>query len=69
MPINSASVGEMIHAIRKIKGLTQEDLAREVGLSRGQVANIEVGRSDMPLRTLARFAEALGVQMKELIPG
>lgn len=63
-----ATVGDMILAVRKSKGWTQEKLAAGVGLSRAQIANIESGRSDMPMKTLARFAEALGVSMRDLMP-
>jgi transcriptional regulator with XRE-family HTH domain len=58
----------MILAARKKSGMTQEQLAGKVQLSRAQVANIEGGRSDMPLKTLARFSEALGVPARDLVP-
>jgi len=58
----------MILTARKIAGLTQAELAPKVGLSRGQVANIEGGRSDLPMRQLAKFAAALGCGMKDLVP-
>mgnify|MGYP001555698466 CR=1 FL=1 len=65
---DSIHPGTLILAMRKAKSLTQLDLASRVGMSRAQIANIEVGRSDMPLRTLARFAAALEVSMKDLVP-
>lgn len=68
LALERASTGDMILAARKAADMTQEQLAGKVGLSRAQVANIEGGRSDMPLRTLARFAEALNVRAKELVP-
>ena len=68
MSIERASVGDMILASRKAKGMTQEELASRVELSRAQVANLEGGRSDTSLRALMRFAEALGVTTKELVP-
>lgn len=69
MSIERASIGDTILAARKAKGMTQQDLCEKVQLSRAQIANIEAGRSDMPLKTLARFAEALGCSMRDLIPG
>lgn len=67
--IDAACVGDMILAARKAKKWTQEALASQVGLSRAQIANIEGGRSDVPMKTLARFASALGTTMRELVPG
>lgn len=64
----SVTVGDLIVTRRKQLGFTQEVLSKAVGLSRGQIANIEVGRTDMPLKTLARFAEALDCTMKDLVP-
>jgi transcriptional regulator with XRE-family HTH domain len=67
--IEAACVGDMILAKRKAMGWTQERLSQEVKLSRAQVANIEGGRSDIPMKTLARFAEALETTMRDLMPG
>lgn len=69
LSLSAASVGDMILAARKARKMTQEKLAGAVGLSRAQIANIEGGRSDVPMRTLARFADALGTTMRDLVPG
>lgn len=66
--ISTATVGDMILSKRKGKGWTQQNLCERVGMSRAQIANIESGRSDMPLKTLWRFAEAFGCRMSELVP-
>lgn len=60
--------GTMIVAHRKAKSWTQQDLADAVKMSRGQIANIEVDRSDTSLSTVKKFATALGVGMKDLMP-
>lgn len=60
--------GALICAVRKARGWTQQELADAMHMSRGQIANVEVGRSDIPLKTLARFAEALKCTMKDLVP-
>lgn len=62
------SVGTMVLAFRKAAGITQDELSRSCGLSRGQIANLETGRTDVPTLTLRRIADALGCSAKELIP-
>lgn len=60
--------GAIILSYRKRQKMTQQDLASKVGLSRAQIANIEVNRSDITLRGLKAFANAFGIQMKDLVP-
>ena len=68
MQMGRLSVGVLILAKRKAKGLTQEELAAKVMKSRAQIANVEGCRSDLPIKTLMLFAEALGCSPKDLIP-
>lgn len=65
---DGAHVGALILQHRKRANMTQLELASEAGLSRGQIANLEVGRTDIPLKTLGRVAKALGCSMKDLVP-
>jgi len=46
--------------MRKSKFLTQEELAKEAGVSKGTITNIELGRPPQ-LRTARAIAKALGV--------
>jgi transcriptional regulator with XRE-family HTH domain len=69
LDLERATVGDMILARRKACKLTQEDLSKKMLLSRAQIANIEGGRSDIPTKTLQRFAEAFGCSARDLIPG
>ncbi len=48
--------------------LSQDSLARRVGLSRTSVTNIEKGRQQLPLHMLYAFADALGVEPIALLP-
>lgn len=64
----SAHVGMMILVARNAAGMTQDELARKVGKSRPQIANIEAGRSSFDIKMLTTFADALGVPAKDLIP-
>lgn len=63
-----ATIGARILFHRKAAGLSQQDLASLVGRSRPQVANIEAGRTDMPVSLLRAFATALNVKASELVP-
>lgn len=64
----TATVGDMIALRRKLLGLTQQELAATVGVSRPQVANIESGRHDPPVSAIRRYADALKCNVKDLIP-
>ena len=68
LPSERETVGAMVVAMRNIKGITQQQLAEASNLSRGQIANIEVDRTDIPLKTLKRLADGLGCKMRELVP-
>lgn len=48
--------------------LSQEALAKRVGLSRTSITNIEKGRQQIPLHALYTFADALGVDPTALLP-
>lgn len=65
---SEVSVGAMILSVRKRKGLRQEDVADRAGLTRAQIANIELGRSDTTMKTLAQIALALQCSMRDLMP-
>ena len=56
-----------IAEVRKSKGFTQQALAKAVGLTQGAVAHWESGRRQPPLAMLRKIAEALGVDVRELI--
>jgi len=68
LPIEKAHVGLFIQAARKAKRKTQDEVASAAGLSRAQVANIECGRSDLPVSRLRKIADFLEVPMRELVP-
>jgi transcriptional regulator with XRE-family HTH domain len=49
-------------------GLSQEALAKRVGLSRTSITNVEKGRQQLPLHMLYVLADALGVEPVALLP-
>ena len=60
--------GEIVRERRVQAGLTQENLAARLGLSRTSVVNIERGRQGIPLASLPKFAAALGCEPAWLVP-
>ncbi len=63
------SVGARIRAARLARGMTQHDLADEVGVSRSAVAQWETERSGQIRGNLTRIAAALGVSVEHLLQG
>lgn len=56
-----------IIALRKRRGLTQEQLAEKAGVGRSHLARLETARQDPTLSTLEKIAKALGVKVSKLI--
>jgi transcriptional regulator with XRE-family HTH domain len=63
--LRQAAPGERMRALRRARGLTQDELARATGVSRSAVAQWETGRAGFSNR-IARVAVALGVSPREL---
>jgi transcriptional regulator with XRE-family HTH domain len=61
-------VGLRLQRARKECGLTQEELARRIGLPRPSYANIESGRQRVPLDVVWRAAIVLGHSIAALVP-
>jgi len=52
-------IGKRIAALRKLSGMSQEDLALRAGLQRTHVSRIEAGKYAVTLETIQAIAEAL----------
>jgi transcriptional regulator with XRE-family HTH domain len=61
-------VGARIRELRAKKGLSQKDLARELGVSHVTVGRWEHGTREISLTMLARVADVLGVELSEFFP-
>ena len=55
-------IGQKIRALRTERSVTLDQLAREVGLPKGQISKIENGKVSSPVSTLTRIAVALAVE-------
>lgn len=60
------NLGRSIKLCRTNRGLSQEDLARKVGLSASYISLIEKGERDPAVSTAEKIAGALGVPMSLL---
>ena len=62
-------IGANIRCARTCRHLTQDDLAQTVHTTRQTISNYETGRSRPDVETLRRLADALGVELTELLDG
>jgi transcriptional regulator with XRE-family HTH domain len=63
-----ARVGRNVRRLRLAKpGLSQEKLAVDAGIDLTYLGGIERGRRNPSLLVMARIAEALGVELAELL--
>jgi len=63
----SVAVGRQVRKLRKIKGMTQAQLARASGILRPNLSRIEAGRHRPTLDMLERLASALKIPVVDLI--
>ena len=60
-------LGENVRHYRKLKGLTQEQLAAEAGMERSYVSDLERGTRNPSVLALGRLADALKVEPSKLL--
>ena len=60
-------LGANVRYHRKLKGMSQEQLALEAGMERSYVSDLERGTRNPSVRALARLADALDVEPKSLL--
>lgn len=60
-------MGGRIKSVRKARGFSQERLAEKSGISPKYLSRLEVGQQSPSFESLARLAEALDVEMWELL--
>ena len=60
------ALGKKIQRLRKKMGLTQEELAEKVGISRAYMGYIEQGRYSASLEVIEKIAKVLKVKMSDL---
>lgn len=60
--------GEKLREIRERAGVSQERLAELAGVHRTYISTVERGKRNISLVNIFRIAEALDVEMQELMP-
>ena len=59
--------GNKVKKLRKTKGWTQEELAKQTGLHRTYIGSIERIERNVSLINVDKIAKALGVNVKNLL--
>lgn len=60
-------LGKNLKRIRTEKGMSQGDISKALGVSRGFVSNIENGKTNPTLSTISKLAKALKVSTDSLL--
>lgn len=61
-------LGNKIQELRKETGLTQEEFAEKLNISRTHIGHIEQGRKSPSLKLMEKIAKALRVKVKDIFP-
>lgn len=61
------ALGKRISTLRKKKGITLEKLAYEMGISKGNLSDIENGKKDPRFSTLIAISEGLDINIAKLL--
>lgn len=64
-----AQIGERIAVARQKKGISQLRAAEKAGLARQYLNEVENGRTNVTVHTLARIAHAIGTTASALLRG
>ena len=64
----AARIGKQLRYTRRVKDVTQEELAELLDVSVGWVSKLERGVNVPNMKLLFRIAEVLQVQVRELLP-
>lgn len=61
------NIGEQIKKIRTAKNFSQKEVALALEMDQAQFSRIESGKTDPAFSTIEKIAQALGVQLSELV--
>jgi DNA-binding XRE family transcriptional regulator len=58
------ALGRQVRALRRMRGVSQAELATAVGLNRTSITNIEAGRQQITVEKYYQIAAALGYEVR-----
>lgn len=58
---------DKIAIIRKEKGISQKEMAKRLGISKGGMNNYETGKRDIPFSKLEKYVDELGYEIKLML--
>jgi transcriptional regulator with XRE-family HTH domain len=67
MQNESTKLGLNLKRIRTKKNISQGDIAKELGVSRGFISTIENGKTNPTLATIVKLAKAINVSINDLL--
>lgn len=67
MNTKKTTMGERIFLLRRMKGISQEDLARHIGVSRQSVSKWELGDSEPETAKIVELSRYFGISTDELL--
>jgi len=65
--LSQKQIGQRITELRKVKGLSQEDLAKSVRISRPSLAQIELGNRTVDVLEFQRLSMVLGFSLDDFV--
>lgn len=60
-------LGKNLKRIRTEKGISQGDIVKTSGIDKAMISNIENGKTNPTLATIAKLAKAISVSIDELL--
>lgn len=66
-PAKPPALGPRLHAIRKARGLTLDELSERSGISKSMLSQIERGQTNPTFGTLWNITQSLGLELSELV--
>ena len=67
MKSEQVKLGKNLKRIRTQKGISQGDIARTLKVGRSFITNIENGKTNPTLATIAKIAKTIGVSVEKLL--
>ncbi|NLO02991.1 MAG: helix-turn-helix transcriptional regulator, partial [Bacteroidales bacterium] len=65
--LSQKQIGQRIAELRRTKGLSQEDLAKKIGISRPSLAQIELGNRSVDILELQKLSQVLRFSLDDFI--